>query len=393
MKIAIITPVFPPYLAGIGNVAAQEAAGLAQKGMEVTVFTPDYGKYIQGDGVKRLKPFLKFGNAAWLLNLEKELHDFDIIHLHYPFIGAVGAVLQCKKPLIVTYHMDLVGRGWKGLFFKIYTRLVLPKVVKTANKILVSSFDYAQNGFLAPYLKKWPEKFVEAPFGVKLYCHSRGSLPTGQAGGNLEIVVNSDDNRSPIRSGMTELKRSAQNDKTDKIILFVGALDKAHYFKGVDVLLDAMKNLKYKLVIVGDGDLRQYYEAKAKKLKINDRVVFAGRVNDEDLSKYYQQADVFVLPSIDKSEAYGMVLLEAMVNGLPVIASNLPGVRSLVGKDRGLLVESGNAHELARALSDILSNDEKRRAMAVAAKKWVSENRTVEQEINKIIEIYHGTCQ
>lgn len=376
MKIAIITPVFPPYLAGIGNVAAQEAAVLARKGIEVAVFTPDYGKDIQDDGVKRLKPFLKFGNAAWLLKLEKELRDFDIIHLHYPFIGAVGAVLKVahasKVRLVVTYHMDLVGRGWKGLFFRIYTYLTLPKIIKDADKILVSSLDYAQNGFLSPFLKKWPEKFVEAPFGVR-DCFA--TLATTHTNG---------------------FSPSAQNDSGNKTILFVGALDKAHYFKGVDVLLGAMKNLKYKLIIVGDGDLRSHYEEKVKKLKINDRIFFAGRVSDEKLSEYYQKADVFVLPSIDKSEAYGMVLLEAMANGLPVIASNLPGVRGLVGKDRGLLVEPGNARELTQALTDILSNDEKRCAMGVAAKKWVEENRTVEKEISKIIEIYHGaigTCQ
>ena len=142
-------------------------------------------------------------------------------------------------------------------------------------------------------------------------------------------------------------------------ILFVGALDKAHYFKGVDVLLKAMRDLEYKLMIVGDGDLRSYYEAKAKNLGIDDGVVFTGRVSNEELSRYYQSADVFVLPSIDKSEAYGMTLLEAMAHGLPVVASNLPGVRSLVGEDRGLLVEPGDSSDLARVLTEILIDDVK----------------------------------
>ncbi|MEK7189900.1 MAG: glycosyltransferase family 4 protein, partial [Patescibacteria group bacterium] len=356
MKIAIITPVFPPYLAGIGNVAAQEAAGLAQKGMEVAVFTPwypdrDCPEMSSPYRVSRIWPNASHGNAAWIRKIPAELFSFDIIHLHYPFIGAIGAILRCKRPLIVTYHMDLVGRGWKGLFFKIYTYLTLPKIVKKANKILVSSIDYAQNGFLATYLKKWPEKFVEVPFGAASQSMDSSYLTVGR-----RLAQN---DKNEIASA------SPRND--NKTILFVGALDKAHYFKGVDVLLDAIKDLKYKLIIVGDGDLRSRYEAKVKKLKISDRVIFAGRVSDERLSEYYQQANVFVLPSIDKSEAYGMVLLEAMANGLPVIASDLPGVRSLVGKDRGLLAEPGNARELARALSDILSNDEKRHAMGAAA--------------------------
>ncbi|MBI5023319.1 MAG: glycosyltransferase [Candidatus Magasanikbacteria bacterium] len=374
MKIAIITPVFPPYLAGIGNVAAQQATGLKQKGMKVAVFTPDYGKDVPGDGVRRLKPFLKFGNAAWILNLDKELADFDIIHLHYPFIGVIDAVLRCKKPLVVTYHMDLVDRGWKWLFFKIYIYLTLSKVIKKADKILVSSMDYAQHGFLAPYLKKWPEKFVEASFGVELPRDIKDSCLSA---GRLRCAQN---DKNEIASALP------RND--NKMVLFVGALDKAHYFKGVDILLDAMKDLKYKLIIVGDGDLRSHYEEKAKKLKMCDRVIFVGRVSDEKLSEYYQSADVFVLPSIDKSEAYGMVLLEAMAHGLPVVASNLSGVRSLVGEDRGLLVEPGNIKELALALTKILSDDENRRVMGLAAKKWVEENMTVKKEINKIVEIY-----
>ncbi|MEK9183204.1 MAG: glycosyltransferase [Patescibacteria group bacterium] len=371
MKIAIVTPVFPPYLAGIGNVAAQEAAGLAQKGMEVTVFTPWYSdrdcpEMTSPYRVCRLWPDVSHGNAAWIKKMPAELSSFDIIHLHYPFIGAVGAVLRCKKSLVVTYHMDLVGRGWKGLFFKIYTRLTLSNLIKRADKILVSSMDYAEHSYLAPYLKKWSEKFVEAPFGVR-DCFAT-CLPAGTA----LAMTHKDGYRK---------------------ILFVGALDKAHYFKGVDILLEAMKGLKYKLVIVGDGDLRGYYEAKAKKLGLGDCVIFAGRVNNDELPRYYQSADVFVLPSIDKSEAYGLVLLEAMTHGLPVIASNLPGVRSLVGAERGLLIEPGNRDDLTRALREILSDDGKRHTMGITAKKWICENRTVEQEINKIIETYRDACQ
>ncbi|HBX16094.1 MAG: Glycosyltransferase (Modular protein) [Candidatus Magasanikbacteria bacterium GW2011_GWC2_41_17] len=363
MKIAIITPVFPPYLAGIGNVAAQQAAGLARKGIDVTVFTPwypdrDCSEISLPYRVYRVWPDISHGNAAWIRKMPAEISSFDIIYLHYPFIGAIGAVLRCKKPLVVTYHMDLVGRGWKGLFFKIYTYLTLPKIVKIADKILVSSMDYAERSYLAPFLKKWSEKFVEAPFGV--------ALP--------------------------KIEENFLNNKTGETILFVGALDKAHYFKGVDILLDAVSDLKYKLIIVGDGDLRSNYEEKAKKLKIGDRVIFAGRVSSEKLSAYYQSADVFVLPSIDKSEAYGMVLLEAMAHGLPVIASNLPGVRGLVGEDRGLLVEPGDAEKLSQALTKILSDKLKCRAMGEVAKKWVEENRTIEKEINKIIEVYYDTC-
>ncbi len=368
MKIAILTPVFPPYLAGMGNVAAQEARGLIEKGVEITVFTPDYGKKILDDGVRRLKPLLKFGNAAWLVNLKKELRDFEIIHLHYPFIGGVGTLLKFKKktprvPLVVTYHMDLTGQGWKGLFFKIYTWLTLSKLIRRADKILVSSFDYARHGRLKEYLERYPEKFSEVPFGIKIQ-----------------------DARN----------RKQKEKKEKKTILFVGALDKAHYFKGVNILFRSFKKfcslffVPCSLFIIGDGDLRPHYEKQARELRIGDKVDFVGRVEEERMADYYQSADVLVLPSLDKSEAYGMVLLEALANGLPVIASDLPGVRTLVQSEWGRLVRPGNADDLVRALKEIFSDEGKRREMGKKGQEWVEKNRSLAGEIEKLEKIYHS---
>jgi glycosyltransferase involved in cell wall biosynthesis len=136
------------------------------------------------------------------------------------------------------------------------------------------------------------------------------------------------------------------------LALFVGAQDRAHYFKGVPTLLRAMaRRADVHLMLVGDGDLHADFVQLSAELGIADRVRFLGRVETEALPAVYRAADLLVLPSETRGEAFGMVLLEAMASGRPVIASDLPGVRSIVdhGTD-GFLVEPGNPAALAETL-------------------------------------------
>lgn len=379
MKIAIVTPVFFPYLSGIGTVARSEAAGLGKLGHDVTVLTPLYSA---GDAtesfqdeykIKRLRPRFKFGNAAWLPQLKGELTDFDIVHFHYPFIGGVRGILNCKKPVVVTYHMDLVGRGWKRYFFKIYNYFTLPCLVKKVKKVVFSSWDYIQKGRLKKYIAKEPQKFIEIPFGVDTSIEQKTQISS---------------------RAFEELKKKLGLKDGDKLLVFVGGLDKAHYFKGIDILLPALSKVrteKVKVLIVGEGDLRLYYENRAKELGVEDRVIFVGRVSDEELPFYYRLSRGLVLPSIDKSEAYGMVLLEAMANGLPVIASHLPGVRSVVGEGeerRGFLINPGDVTELTQAMDSLLEDAEESKQMGERARAWVARERSVEKEVKALENLF-----
>jgi len=376
MKIGVVTPVFPPYLAGMGNVAYAEALGLQKKGYAVTVLTPDYGRQIGQESdilnIIRIIPKFKFGNAAWINNLPLEFNNLDLVHLHYPFLGGIRAVLKFKKkypkiPLVVTYHMDLIGIGWKRIFFKIYSFLTIEKIINMADKVVVSSLDYVESGLLKKQLLKQPKKFTEVPFGV-----------------NLETVNN---------LSKEEIRRVLNINSDAKILLFVGGLDKAHYFKGLQILIEAFKKLVesdnlLKLIIIGDGDLRSYYEKKVSKLLLGDEVLFLGKIKTEQLSNYYAIADLFVLPSLDSSEAYGMVLLEAMAQGTPVATSNLPGVRGLVKMGGGETFLPGNCQSLQEVVKKMLDNDILRKEIGNQAKKWVKENRSIDIEINKLETVY-----
>lgn len=362
MRIAIVTPTFPPYPGGIGNVAAFNATELVKLGHQVEVFTPLYeivDKEFQGVEVTYIKPLIKYGNAAFIPALHFLLKDFNIIHLHYPFFGGAETIWLYRKKLkrsgakiVLHYHMDTVGQGIFKIIFSLSKTFFLPKIIKLADKVIVTSVDYGKNSNVAKYLTKNPKKFFELPNGV----FSNKFIPGPKDHGLLS-------------------KYNIKN--SDKVIMFVGGMDKAHYFKGVEYLVEAAarlrkKNYKWKLVIVGRGELAKRYKSLATQLRISNEVVFTDYVTVEDLPKHYNLADVVVLPSIDKSEAFGLTLVEAMSCGKPVIASNLVGVRSVVEEGiNGHLVEPTNVDDLAAKINHILSNDDLAKKYGQAGRKKV----------------------
>ncbi len=155
-------------------------------------------------------------------------------------------------------------------------------------------------------------------------------------------------------------------------ILFVGALDEQHYFKGLNVLMAALVDVPgARLTVVGGGDLLEHYRSEAKRLGLAERVEFAGRVSDENLPGYHRAADVFCVPSVDRSEAYGIALLEAESSGLPCVTTALPGVRSVVRDgETGILVKPKDPAALAVALNMLLNDDVLRKKMSENARAF-----------------------
>ncbi|PYE55649.1 glycosyltransferase family 4 protein [Deinococcus yavapaiensis] len=325
MKIAHVTATFPPYWAGTGNVAYHNARLLHERGHDVVVFTAstkrDHELSFPFD-VRRLPVTFRVGNAPLTPRLITELQGFDVIHLHYPFIfGAELTVLAARQhriPLVVTYHNDLIARGLRGRLFDVYNNTAQPTVLSQASLLVGTSLDYAQHSLF------WRTK-------------SRAAA--------VRVLPNGVDTRA-----FRPAEKSAES-----FALFVGGLDRAHHFKGVAVLIEAMRSLPRRAVIVGDGDMRAEYERLAEEVAPG-RVEFAGRVPLDELARLYAQATVTVLPSTTQGEAFGMVLIEAMASGTAVIATDLPGVRTVVqhGHD-GLLVPPGDSGALASALETLLS--------------------------------------
>ena len=345
LKIAHIVCAFPPYKGGMGNVCFEQAKELSKLGHQVVIFTPQYNKNIPliedvyGFRIYRLRPFLKFGNSAFLPTLPKKLKSFDIVHLHWPFIGTGELILLNKSilsKLVIQYHMDLIDSNVRGFIFSLYNILFNKQLVKSGKKILVSSLAYLKTSKIRKYYKEFKDKFVISPFGVE-----------------QDRFFPQEKNEKLL------LKHSIKSN--EKIILLVAALDRAHYFKGIDVLLGAiaskdLSSLAMKLIIVGDGDLRKGYEKLAKDLGVFNKVIFAGKVSDKDLPQYYNLSDIFILPSVSRSEAFGLVSLEAMACAKPIIVSDLPGPNSLV-EGNGLIVKVNDVEDLAQKIKKLIENE------------------------------------
>ncbi len=357
MSIAVVTPVFPPYKGGIGTVAFHHARVLAEAGEQVTVFTPDYGhkrtKESYPFSLELVKPLVKHGNAGYVPSLARKLKNFDTVLLQYPFFGGAGVVYRAQKKygfkLLVSYNMDVVGSGLKGLIFSYNTKYFLPRLIKHADVVIASSDDYARHSDLKNY---WDdtEKFQVVPIGVDVKKFA------------------------PQPSDDTFKKNLNLTD--EKVILFVGGLDPAHYFKGVEYLVRAIPHITtdvpFKVVVVGRGSLQAEYRALAEKISVKDKVIFTGGVSDEALVKCYQMGYVTVLPSVDQSESFGIVLVESMACGTPVITSDLPGVRSVYEKDvSGFAVPPKDERALAKKIQYMLNHSDVQEVMGKAGRSLV----------------------
>jgi len=378
MRIAHVTATFPPYHGGTGTVCYYSALSLARLGHKVTVLTARYPPgdwpYPQEIAVRRLPAAFRVGNAPFLPGL-LGLKGFDVIHLHHPFIfGAemTWAVSRARGiPYVLTHHNDLIGNGLRRYLFDAYSMLSSPLVFGGARKFAVVSLAHASSCRLAPLLhNRWGD-VVEIPNGVDTHL---------------------------FRPGLdgTLIRRRHCISATAKVLLFVGALDRAHHFKGVGRLLHAFCRIADKetaLVIVGNGDLKQGYANLARSLGILDRTHFAGGVSQGQLPSYYAAADVVVLPSLPP-ESFGVVLIEAMACAKPVIASNLPGVRSVVsdGED-GLLAGPGDVDDLVSKIEALLSDPRRSRQMGERGRAKVEARYTWDKIIPTLASVYEEVLQ
>lgn len=369
MRVAILTCVYPPYGGGIGQVAYHNARLVARE-HEVTVFTPHYpGRAFQtapGVQVEPVKPGLSYGNAAWLPRLKVRLAEFDIVHLHYPFFGVHEFLTSLPEhtKLIVTYHMVPASPGLKGLVFKLDASLFERRLAARANLLITQTTDYLKAVAL-PRLGQ-ALKWQVVPLGVG------GEYSPGEPPDPLRRRLN-----------LRELV---------PVVMFVGSLDTAHAFKGVEVLLRAMAELKQRtwyLLIVGKGNLRTAFEADAHKLGIHRQVIFTGFVPEPELPDYYRLGSIFVLPATNGAETFGLAALQAMAVGLPVVASNLPGVRSVVrDHNTGLLVQPGDAVHLAAAIDELLLNRDLARRLGTAGRELVTTTFRWEAIGEKLLRLY-----
>ena len=265
----------------------------------------------------------------------------DAVELHLPFPLADLALLLSgyKGRVVVAWHSDVVRQK---LLLKLYTPL-MKWLLKRADAILVATQAHIDS---SPYLRPYSEKCVIVPYGIDpAEYENRPHL-------------------SPL-NGML-------HDKSAKKVLFTGRLV---YYKGADVLLEAFAKVQTnaELFLAGTGVLEPELKQRAEALGIASRVHFLGRRMTPELRDMFADCDIFVLPSVANSEAFGIVQLEAMYYGKPVINTALPTGVPLVsiGGETGLTVPPSDAQALADAMETLLSDDALRAKYGAAARDRV----------------------
>ncbi|MBD3251593.1 glycosyltransferase [Candidatus Uhrbacteria bacterium] len=372
MQVVHLSCVAPPQTGGIGQVAFEQVKRLRQKGVQAYILAPTLKttpREAEEDFVVRRQAFIRWGNAAALSDIDRDLKKADVIHLHYPFFGTAEKVAQwClwrKKPLVMTFHMDAQAPFPMGLVFDAYRILAQPAVLRACKKIFVSSADYADASSIAGFKHAHPDRLMELPFGVE------------------DVFAPGAGDRSRF-----DLPEDVP------VIGFVGGMDRAHAFKGVPVLLKAFASLRdeARLLLVGQGELERIFEARAKELKIAPACRFTGRLaSREDLANAYRCMDLFAFPSTSGAEAFGLVAAEAERCGAPVVASNLPGVRTVVRDgETGTLVKPNDPAQLCIALQRLLADRPLRERYAHQAAVFAREQFNWDVHVERLMEEYRS---
>ena len=358
LRIAHLTATFPPYRGGAGNTAHRIALGQAARGHHVEVFTaPAEGEAPDSGGavVHRIEPSFAIGNAPLIPRLAS-LEGFDVVHLHYPFIfgaeltllGRLGRARR-RQALLVHYKNRLVGDGRRGALFEAYEHTVAPALIRAADRVCVLSPDHANSvSYLRRVGLRDPSKLIEMPNGVDAERFSPG----------------------PDRSDL----RARLGIPTGAVVAaFVATLDRAHHFKRLDVAIDALAELddeSVHLVVAGGGELVGDFHSRARRCGVGARVHFLGPVPHQELPDVLRASDLFLLTT-EPPESFGIVLIEAMATGLPVIATDYPGVRAVVlDGENGLLAPRGDVGAVAARLREMVAaGAERRRAIGAAGRR------------------------
>lgn len=326
MKVAVVTPRFPPDAGGVEEYAAWVARTLDIAGHEVVVITTGDAageSSYAGIPVIRLRAWRTVSNTPvnprWWRQLRRLLVelDVDVVNAHAPVPGLADlAALTSPVPVVLTYHSGSLVKGGSRVdpLLRAYERHVLPRVFDRCAALVAVS-----------------------PVALSHATGRAALIPPGVDG---------------------DLFTPAPGVARERRVLYVGRVERTSRWKGLHVLVESLVRLRelvpdVGLEIVGDGDDVEALQKRAAELGVADLVTWHGRVDHDRLAAHYRRAGVTVLPSLTESESFGMTLAEAMACGCPVVGSDVGGIPFVVGDD-GLLVRPGDPTALAEALASAL---------------------------------------
>lgn len=368
MKVLMVGKFYPPQMIGGIEYSLQEtASGLARNGNDVDVLvssrdTHSTTEQIDGVTVHRVKRIYNIGSVPISLyypfklrQLLKESH-YDVIHLHYPYpLGELSCLFnKLNAKLVITYHTD-------SNYTRLLKRPYIPfmyGLLKKADHIIVSSDNLLNR---AKHLRRYRDKCTVIPLSVKDEWFY-----------------------SPPLDVVSKLK-----EKYGSFVFFAGRLFKT---KGTHILLRALKNLNCNLVIAGEGPELESLTVLARELDVEDRVYFIGPLDKKRLKEFYNAAEVFCLPSISRQESFGLVLLEAMAAGKPVISTELGTGTTYINQheETGLVVKPEDVKGLELAIKRMMEDDLLRHKMGTVARKRAEDVFREDIVLSKIVDLYRS---
>lgn len=369
MRIGLVAPWFHPHVGGVETHVRNLATELARRGNDVTVLTSNYARLPEkeafgGFRVRRVRSIGVFFRTPVTPALRNEFPPgrFDVVHaMSPPPLSAYYAAIACERsrtPFVVTYHCDLeIPTAYGRALTSFYSRTWGASTIRRAAAVISTTETYA-----ATSRAIWRSSPLVIPNAVD---HMRFQPGMDGHAARAHLGLRSD----------------------DRVVLFVGRLV-AH--KGIEHLVEAAKYVPDAMfVIAGDGPFLPTARRLAASFGVEDRIFFPGKIAYRNLPEYYAMAEVFVLPSVSRLEAFGIVALEAMATAKPVVVSDIPGVREVLtdGVD-GLLADPVNPEDLATKIQTLLDDPEGARVMGAKGRRKVEERFNLAKVTDAIEAVY-----
>lgn len=373
LRVLLVNKAYYPHIGGIETVVQYLAEGMMHKSkIHVEVLACGGNRrteirHVNGVSVRYVAQWATLFSLpvspTFPLWLQK--YSGNILHIHEPFPLADLSVLTLQEKIfssfdkvVVSWHSDIVRQKW---IMPLYGPL-LHRFLSGVDRIIVATPHHIRS---SNYLPEYHDKCEVIPYGIPLNQYERDS----EANEEVEQL------RAQIGT---------------PILLFVGRL--VHY-KGVEYLIEAMQYLQdCRLVIVGTGPLESDLRKLAAELEVDESMTFRSDLPERELTKLYHACDIFVLPSIEPSEAFGIVQLEAMACGKPVVSTNLETGVTYVNEHgkTGLTVPPQDAEALAGAIQKLLEDPVLCRALGEYAQKRVRAEFSTKSMVDRTCEFYEG---
>jgi glycosyltransferase involved in cell wall biosynthesis len=334
----------------------------ARRGHEVTVLVTSrglYGEVSDAGGVHLIKAgrLVTVASAPVSLSLFGWLRRLpcDITHLHFPYpIGEMAYLAAGRSQhMVVTYHSDIVRQ--KGLL-RLYAP-VLRHVLARADRVMPTNERYIQT---STYLAPLAATCTVIPLGIDLERFSSANAAQVAA---------------------------IKQQYGEPLLIFVGRL---RYYKGLEYLIRAMPSIPARLLVIGSGPMEKQWKDLVVELGLSSKVAFLGDVSDVDLPAYHHAGAVFVLPSSQRSEAFGVSMVEGMASGLPAVSTELGTGTSFVNRDgeTGFVVPPADPPALAEAINRLLADDSLRQRLAAGAHQRAWSEFSCGAMVDRILAVY-----